>query len=792
MLYSLLRRLYRRWNIQSLSAKLLVPSIGVMLLSLLGSTLAFVGGTALTRTHLLNQQTAAETERVIQALRQRVDNVDTAATLLANDPQVIDAVQQETEAALSALNSRAVVVRDRFGLSVIQIYDDRGVARTNLMLPSLYRESSMIDLAEAGSPVVRAVDGHLLLLRRAAMPEGAGTIVVGTDLETELRQILTQYQLTADLGLSMRGAHVETREGLPFDAPGRWGDGHYRRTLSVNLGATPTELLLVRPTTDVKRVTNTGLLVMVGSTLLTTLLLSSLNVVIIRSIARPIHHLAVAAEDVAQGDLKAVELPATVDAKDEVGLLVRAFNRMVADLRDLYANLEAKVKARTRELATTAAVAEAVSSSLELEVILKRSMEKIQQRLGACHVGVFLIEPGSDVAVLQQAVGEAGQELTQRGLRIPLGSKSPVGIAAATGESKIVQNVRTASTHLKPPLLMDTASAAAIPLLVGGATIGAIDVQCRQPEAFDPDTVKLLNTLADQLATGVHNARLYDQQRRTAEHLAEVDRLKTQFLAVMSHELRTPLNTIIGFSKVMLNGLDGPLTDKQEQDLSFIYESGQHLLALIEDILDISQINAGKMRLDVEDVQLPDIVQGAVEAVKPMIEEKPVELQVAIPSDLPLIRADKRRVRQVLLNLLSNAAKFTEAGRILVRARVVEALNANTERVEPGVEISVSDTGVGIPEDELVHIFKEFTQVDSSSSRDFEGAGLGLPITKKLVELHGGRIWAESEVDRGSTFTFVLPVNRPGAEGVEEALVAEEIDLEMFGNDDQINAPIVA
>jgi len=780
MLDLFLKRLYRRWKIHSLSAKLLAPSIGLMLLSLLGSTLAFVGGTALTRNRLLNQQGAADVERVIEMLDQRVENVTTAASLLANDPELLEAIQEESEIALSRLNNRAVVVRDRFGLALIQIHDRNGQARTNLMLSNLYRESSMLSMTEPGKPVVRVVGERLLLLNRARMPNNAGAVVAGIDLETELRRILAEYRLSSDLSLSVRGVSVGTHAGSPSGAAEAWGDGEYRQSMPIKLGATSAELLLVRPTADVERVTNMGLLVMIGSTLLTTLLLSGLNVAVIRSIARPIHQLSIAAEAVAQGDLnQKVVLPSAVSDRDEIGLLAQTFNRMVAELRDLYSNLEAKVKARTRELATTAEVAKSVSFSLEMDAILERSAQLIQERLNACYVGVFLTERGSDVAVLKKAVYKDKQDAATRDVRIPLGSKSPVGIAAASGEPKIVQNVRTASEHLKPPLLMDTKSAAAIPLLVGGSTIGALDLQYRRCDAFDPDTVSLLTTLADQLATGVHNARLYDQQRRTVEHLAEVDRLKTQFLAVMSHELRTPLNTIIGFSKVLLNGLDGPITDRQEQDLTILHESGQHLLSLIQDILDITQINAGKIELEIEQVDVGEIIDNTMDAIQPLIEDKPIALCKEIDPQLPMIQADKRRVRQIMLNLLSNAAKFTQSGKISARARLIEALNVKGECMEPFVEVSVIDTGIGIPEEKLVQVFEEFTQVDSSSARRFEGTGLGLPITRKLVELHRGRIWVESEPEEGSVFTFTLPVNQLERLDPERAYLTEGIRSEV-------------
>ncbi|MCX7683312.1 MAG: HAMP domain-containing histidine kinase, partial [Anaerolineae bacterium] len=255
------------------------------------------------------------------------------------------------------------------------------------------------------------------------------------------------------------------------------------------------------------------------------------------------------------------------------------------------------------------------------------------------------------------------------------------------------------------------------------------------------------------------------QQKRTAERLAEMDYLKTQFLAVMSHELRTPLNSIIGFSKVLLKGIDGPINERQAQDLKYIHESGQHLLALVQDIIDISRINAGKMELQLEEVDLREIVQSAMDAVTPLVQGKPITLEQHI-DELPPLYADRRRLRQIMLNLLSNAIKFTEKGYISVSAQIVESWNTCTEQQESFVQVSVSDTGIGIPADRLTEIFEEFTQVDSSDSRSRDGAGLGLPITKKLIELHGGRIWVKSKVGEGSTFTFTLPLNSRGVQEV--------------------------
>jgi GAF domain-containing protein/CheY-like chemotaxis protein len=302
-----------------------------------------------------------------------------------------------------------------------------------------------------------------------------------------------------------------------------------------------------------------------------------------------------------------------------------------------------------------------------------------------------------------------------------------------------------------------------MPLLSGGQVEAVVEVIHSGPlPGLAQSDLELFKEIMGAAAGALQTIRLYELQRSTAERLAEVDKLKSQFLANMSHELRTPLNSIIGFSRVILKGIDGPLTDLQTQDLNSIYNAGQHLLGLINDILDMSRIEAGKMELVFDEVDLRDIFKGVLSTTTALIKDKPITLREEIAPDLPAVRADSMRVRQVLLNLLANAAKFTEKGSITLHARAVEALNPRTDGLEPYVEISVRDTGQGIPSKDMPKLFEAFSMVDASPTRKTGGTGLGLSICRSLVELHGGRIWAESEgiPGEGSTFTFSLPVFR--------------------------------
>jgi signal transduction histidine kinase len=289
-------------------------------------------------------------------------------------------------------------------------------------------------------------------------------------------------------------------------------------------------------------------------------------------------------------------------------------------------------------------------------------------------------------------------------------------------------------------------------------------------EAWSDDDKALVEAVAQQLGSALQDMRSYQLTQAALEEMREADQLKSQFLANMSHELRTPLNSIIGFSRVILKGIDGPVTDTQREDLNAIYNAGQHLLGLISDMLDISRIEAGKLDLTFGDVNLNEIINGVMTTAIGLVKDKPIDLVTDIPEDLPRIRADSIRIRQVLLNLVSNAAKFTEEGQIAVSARLIQ------KRDRDEILVAVADTGIGIAPDNLDKLFEPFSQVDPSPTRKSGGTGLGLSIARHLVELHGGRIWVESTLDEGSTFAFTLPIEPPALDNLddEDAAAGEE------------------
>jgi signal transduction histidine kinase/DNA-binding response OmpR family regulator len=296
-------------------------------------------------------------------------------------------------------------------------------------------------------------------------------------------------------------------------------------------------------------------------------------------------------------------------------------------------------------------------------------------------------------------------------------------------------------------------SAIIVPLVSGAQLIGLIAVESVAINAYNQDTLTLLLTLSGTLSAIVQNQQLLEQVQRTNEQLRELDRLKSDFLANMSHELRTPLNSIIGFSRVILKGIDGPLTEMQEQDLSTIYNSGLHLLNLINDILDQAKIAAGKMDLQLDYFEMKGVIDGVRSIGIGLVKDKPIDIFLDIAPGLPNAYGDEFRTRQVLLNLVSNSAKFTREGSITIRSYPVQ--DVETGRLM--VRTDVVDTGIGIAEKDIPLLFEAFRQVDSSLTRTVGGTGLGLPIAKSLIEMQGGRMLVESQVDFGSTFSILVP-----------------------------------
>jgi signal transduction histidine kinase len=423
-----------------------------------------------------------------------------------------------------------------------------------------------------------------------------------------------------------------------------------------------------------------------------------------------------------------------------------------------------ELRARTTELARSVEqlqalgeVGRTVSSTLDVETVLRRIASHAVQLSGMDGGAIYEYDEEAQVFRVR-ATHSLPEELAEVLRATPIRrGEGALGRMADVREPVQIPDILSAEYQSRVRGVLERAghrSLLAVPLLREDRLIGALIVNRKVRGAFLPETVELLRTFATQSALAIQNARLFREIEDKGRQLEVANRHKSEFLANMSHELRTPLNAVIGFSEVLLERMFGEINDKQQEYLEDILSSGRHLLSLINDILDLSKIEAGRMELDLARFHLPTALENAMTLVKERAGRHGIALGLSVDARVGEVVGDERKVKQVLLNLLSNAVKFTpEGGRIELRA----------QRADGAVQVAVADTGVGIAPEHQEAIFEEFRQVGDDYARKREGTGLGLTLARRFVELHGGRIWVTSEPGRGSTFTFTLP-ERPWPE----------------------------
>jgi signal transduction histidine kinase len=598
---------------------------------------------------------------------------------------------------------------------------------------------------------------------------------------------------------------------------------------------------------------------------------------VIRQIVRPIEALSTTAQAISDGDLSRRVVGVT--SRDELGKLASAFNSMTVQLGELIDSLEDRVQERTTALEIGAEISRQLTTILDLDELLNYVVNRVQSEFKLYHTHIYLLEENGEDLVMAAGYGEVGQQLKEKGHRLPAG-QGIVGTVASTNEHFLSNNVDDVLNFVRNPLLPHTNSELAVPLRKGEQVLGVLDIQSDQINRFTAEDVSLMQSIANQTAVAISNARLLTEtqmalqeierlnrqltreswqqvgeevtasgyqfvagtrkrivpasdawlspmkqatlekqlvkqsyqgngddpkaelavplllrgevigvlgvkreetpnwaeeevaaveavanqvalalenarlskeQEKTIIQLKDIDRLKSEFLTSMSHELRTPLNSIIGFADVLLQGIDGELNDMAMNDIQLIHNSGKHLLALINDILDLAKIESGKMELVRDAVDVKEVTNAVLATSNSLVKDKPVKIAIDVPAALPPVYADKLRLNQILLNLVSNAAKFTHEGTITIKATL--------DKQKPDMmTLSVVDTGIGIPPNKLNTIFERFRQADAGTTRKYGGTGLGLAICKQLVEMHGGTLNVKSKEGVGSEFYFSVPL----------------------------------
>lgn len=483
----------------------------------------------------------------------------------------------------------------------------------------------------------------------------------------------------------------------------------------------------------------------------------------VRRLTRPIRRMADAADQIATGRR---DIVVDVGTKDEVGRLAQSFNDMAAALKWHEGALQRKIT----EMTALYEIGQEISAQVSLEPTLDLIVKRARSLLKSDTSMLALREDQRDEFVIRAQTGEASATVT--GTRFRSG-EGLGGRAVASGEPLLVGGY--IGEYADSPFLQiikQTAmkSFVAVPLKSEDEVIGVLYVMSAIPHKFQDEDMQLLGGLATQATISINNAKLYQQVRQHAEQLEtriaertqelrqlnqqveQASRHKSEFLANMSHELRTPMNAIIGFTKLVMRRSKEQLPQKQYDNLQKSLSSAEHLLTLINQILDLSKIEAGRLEVYPGRFRLETVVEECIRTVEAMITPENVELSSNLAGDLPELYSDRDKLKQIVLNLLSNAVKFTERGQIRLTAK----------GDKKWIAIDVSDTGPGIPRDRFNFIFEEFRQVDGGATRQHGGTGLGLSISRHLAHLLGGDIFVDSTVGQGSTFTIRVPAIFPG------------------------------
>ena len=612
-------------------------------------------------------------------------------------------------------------------LSLAGARRDVGVSVAEIDLKFIWDVVSQIKVGENG---------------RAYVVDGQGRLIAHPDISLVLRNM--------DLSRLPQVQAAQARaKGAPADQVQEAGEIQGRRVLTAYAPVAPlgwfmfVELPIEEAYAPLYATLYRTVLLLVAGLMLA----SMAGLFLARKMVVPIQTLRQGAALIGTGDLSQ---RISIKTNDELEGLADQFNDMAGRLKESYADLENKIEIRTQALAQSVEelralgeVTQAVNSTLDLETVLNAIVTKATQLAGTEAGAIYVYDEAPREYRLRATYGMSDELIAGiKDLHIDISnavgemteSWTPVQVTDLRNEPRSPGNDLAMEAGYRARLL--------VPLVAPSGVIGALVVRRKEPGEFPKNTVDLMQTFGTQSVLAIQNALKNRQLEVASQH-------KSQFLANMSHELRTPLNAVLGYTELILDGIYGEVSEKARATLQRIQSNGRHLLGLINDVLDLSKIEAGQLTLSLDDYLIQDIVHTVYGAVEPLATSKNLRLKVELPKDLPMAHGDERRLIQVLLNLVGNAVKFTDTGEVAIRASTADG----------SYTVAVHDTGPGIAEKDQARIFEEFQQADLSITKQKSGSGLGLAIAKRIIEMHGGRIWVESELGHGSTFAFTVPVN---------------------------------
>jgi signal transduction histidine kinase/HAMP domain-containing protein len=497
-------------------------------------------------------------------------------------------------------------------------------------------------------------------------------------------------------------------------------------------------------------------LVALGNVQIQALFLITLTIILVviassiasRAIAQSLRRVGFGMKRVEEGDLSFKLSP---ESNDEIGDLVNYFNKMAAEIkrsREIMQNwnkeLEKTVDERTKNLQTLYNISKAMGSTLDLEELISKSVNYIPQIAGSTYLSIFI----KDDKAIYRSKASKGKQIDHSFKE----NEGLLGEIVSSGHICKMVDINEASEGEKKafePLGMKALLLA--PMESKGKAIGLIVIGIQKDHIPSNIELNLLSTIADQMAIAIENASVFEKEKEAVKKLIEIDKMKTELLSMVSHELRTPLTSIKGFLAHFINGTTGPLNETQKKFVDIMAKEGDHLLEYIDTLLEFSRVERGAFVIKKEPVQIDKLINGIVEALRPLLESKGIELALHLGAKDAVLSGDELKLGQVLRNLIGNSIKFVkEKPQIEVSSKVLP---------NGAIEVAVKDNGIGIDKDHLGKIFNKFYQVDTSLTRKVGGLGLGLAISKEIVEAHGGRICAESEgAGKGSTFIFTIPV----------------------------------